>query len=459
MPEAQDPAGRIHRIHSAIADFLNDRLQAKLSKLHEGDSKREKLVAQYQPAAWLEDAARRVRQIGAVTHALKGVHSDAKGSSLYVEPSKMVFRPEVVGSHVLGAAFVYDVDGNAAVLDVYKFLKLEVDGRALLDYLLEDDSAALRALSDDESIAREWRAAFVGLMQVRRNGVASHALAKQVYWLTGEDAAEDTQYHLLAPLFATSLAQPIHDVLQEYRYGDANKAARNARREGKEHEGVFRDYPALAVRKLGGTQTQNVSQLNAERGGVNYLLGSLPPQWDPSVPRQLWGVTSVFGPVFMRYGHVRGTVQAFLGFLEKDPPSNMETRDRVDVYVDRLIDDLVAMASEIRRSLPTGWTADPRCTLPLEERLWLDPWRAEKDEEFSRAWQFMDWPARIGHRFGNWLNERLKTKFSYVGEVEYRQWKKELLLDEDEIGWARDLHGLRTDLDAPHYIPTRRGKV
>ncbi|WP_276808210.1 type I-F CRISPR-associated protein Csy1 [Castellaniella defragrans] len=458
MSKAQDLARQIHHIREVIAAFLQDRLEAKLSKLPTDDPKREDLIAQYQPVTWLEDAARRVRQIQAVTHALKAVHPDARGTNLFVEPSGM--KPHaVVGSHLLGAGFASDVVGNAAALDVYKFLKLEVDGRTLLDWLSEDDPAAVQALSDDETKAREWQSAFVGLVQARDEDVASHALAKQIYWLAGEDAADDAQYHLLAPLYATSLAQSVHEVLQEGRFGEANKAARAARREGREHEGVFRDYPALAVRKLGGTKPQNISQLNSERGGVSYLLGSLPPQWDLSVYRQFWGVTSVFGPVLMRYGDVRATLRALLRFLRKDPPSNMETRNRVDAYVDRLIDELVAMASEIRRSLPTGWTADPRCVLVREERFWLDPWRAEEDSEFRSGWLFMDWPAQIGHRFGNWLNGRLREHFKYVGEIEHRQWKKELLLDEDEAGWARALHELRTDLDAPHYIPTREGTV
>lgn len=449
---------RIHRIRAVVASFLQERLEAKLSKLPADDPKRGDLTAQYQPAAWIEDAARRVRQIQAVTHALKGVHPDARGTNLYVEPSGMTPHV-VVGSHVLGADFVSDVVGNAAALDVYKFLKLEADGRTLLDWLSADDPAAVRALSDDETKAREWRSAFVGLTQAREGMAASHALAKQVYWLTGEDAADDAHYHLLAPLFATSLAQSVHEVLQEDRFGDANKAARAARREGKEHEGVFRDYPKLAVRKLGGTKPQNISQLNSERGGVSYLLGSLPPQWDLNVPRQLWGVTSVFGPTLMRHGDVRAILRALLRFLKKDPPSNVETRDRVDAYVGDLIDELVDMAGEIRHSLPKGWTADPRCSLAYEEQLWLDPWRAEDDSDFRGKWMSMDWPAQIGRRFGNWLNARLRTYFPYVGDVEHRHWKKELLLDEDEAGWAHALHELRADLDAPHYIPARRGKV
>jgi len=128
------------------------------------------------------------------------------------------------------------VVGNAAALDVYKFLKLEVDGRTLLDWLSVDDPAVLCALSEDEAASREWQSAFTGLTQVREGRAESHALAKQVYWLAGEDAADDEQYHLLAPLFPTSLVQAVHQVLQEDRFGEANKAARAARRENKEHE-------------------------------------------------------------------------------------------------------------------------------------------------------------------------------------------------------------------------------
>ena len=458
MQEKQDIIGRIRHIRAVITAFLYERLEAKISKLSAEDPKREDLIAQYQPEAWLENAARRVRQIQAVTHALKASHPDARGTNLYVEPSRMALHTEV-GSHVLGTGFESDVVGNAAALDVYKFLKLEVDGRSLLDWLVADDPAALRALSHDEAKARERRSAFIGLTAARDEAVSSHALAKQTYWLVGEQAADDGQYHLLAPLFPTSLVHSVHAVLHDARFGDANKAARAARRENKEHDGFFRDYPALAVRKLGGTKPQNVSQLNSERGGVNYLLGSLPPQWDLNVPRRMWGVTSVFGPVFMRHGDVRSTLRAMLGFLQKDPPANVETRDRVGAYVDNLIDELVAMAGEIRLSLPNGWTADPRCALVPEEQYWLDPWRAEADVEFRRQWMFMDWPAQIGHRFGNWLNERLKTLSPHLGDVEHRHWKKELLLDEDESGWAQALHTLRTDLDGPHYIPTRGGQA
>ena len=458
MQESQQLAGQISHIRETIDAFLADRLTARLNKLSADDPKRVELIAKFERSAWIGDAANRVRQIQAVTHSLKAIHPDARGTNLYVNPASMP-PLDVVGSHVLPAGFASDVVGNAAALDVYKFLRLEVEGRNLLDRLLTGDPAATAALSDDKDQAETWRLAFIGLIRDSERDLVSHTLGKQTYWFIGEDPADDVQYHLLAPLFATSLAQVVHDVLHEDRYGEANKVARAARRSHQEREGVLRDYPALAVRKLGGINAQNVSQMNAQRGGINYLLGSLPPRWDKSVPRNLWGVASVFGPVLMAQGDVRVVVRNLLRFLRKDPAPNMETRNRVDSYVDSLIDEVVAMAGGFHRTLPKGWTADPRCKLTPEERLWLDPLRAEDKGVFRRDWLCMDWPAQIGSRFANWLNARLKTYFPSVGDIEHRRWKRELLVDEDLSGWTQQLHGLRVRLDAPRYIPTRGGRI
>lgn len=452
MQDSQDPEGT-RRIRASIAAFLQDRLQTRLDKLAVDDPKRAELIAQFEPDAWLEDAARRVRQIQTVTHALKPIHPDARGTNLYVVPSQLP-PLDLVGSHVLGQGFVSDVVGNAAALDVYKFLRLQVDGRSLLDGLLADDPVVVRALSADPKRAKQWQIAFVGLTQGKDGALASHTRAKQVYWLAGEDATDDAQYHLLAPLYATSLAHAVHEVVQEDRFGETNKAARAARRAGEEHADVLREYPNLAVQKFGGTKPQNISQLNSERGGVNYLLASLPPQWRPRKLRQPWGVTSVIDQMLLHRDGVRPTVRALLRFLLAQPPSNADTRDRVDGYVSSLIDELVILATELQQGWPDGWTADARCELVPEEQLWLDPTRAEDDEAFRRQWMQMDWPAQVGHRFGNWLNAQLSGRLP-VGEAEQRQWRKELLVDESEQGWAQRLHEVRARLDAPHHIPTR----
>lgn len=433
-----------------IAQFISERLQAKLDKLKDDDPKRVELLEQYQVETWINNAARRVMQIQAVTHSLKPIHPDARGSNLYVEPSGLPPLAEL-GSHALGDHFESDVVGNAAALDVYKLLKLEVGGRSLLTALLARDADALAALHADPAQAQTLGDAFVSLTEPRSGGPSSHALAKQLYWLTGNDACSDEDYTLLAPLYATSLAHAVHTHVQEARFGETNKAARQARRERKAHDGVFHDYPGLAVQNMGGTKPQNISQLNSERRGMNYLLSSLPPQWRISALRLPAKASSVFDRLFIARPEVRHTVRMLRRFLESDPKPNLATRQRREVLIDALLDELVSMAAELQQALPPGWSEyDKRFDqLHRSEQLWLDPLRTELPDQsaFAREWLEMDWPSTVGKRFANWLNEQLRGKLP-LGDAEAREWEKVLLADED--GFQQQLRSLRNRLDGAH---------
>lgn len=139
----------------AIEHFLKGRLDAKLDKLPPDDPKRAELIAQHACETWLEDAARRVAQIQIVTHTLKPIHPDARGTNLFRAPEDLPPHLEV-GSHLLGQDFSSDVVGNAAALDVFKLLKLPVDGRPLLAWMQDGDRDLIAALSDDTDKAGEW---------------------------------------------------------------------------------------------------------------------------------------------------------------------------------------------------------------------------------------------------------------------------------------------------------------
>ena len=447
MSEAPDTGGKAG-YRAAISAFLQERLQAKLDKLKPDDPQRDAVIASFAHDVWLTSAAKRVEQIQAVTHSLKPIHPDARGTNLYVEPRTLPPLAEL-GSHALGERFVGDVVGNAAALDVYKMLKLEVNGRSLLTALLAHDADALAALHADPAQAEKLRDAFVSLTQPRAEGPSSHTLAKQLYWLTGTDACDDAHYTLLAPLYATSLAHAVHAQVQEDRFGEANKAARQARRERKVHDGVFHDYPGLAVQNMGGTKPQNISQLNSERRGMNYLLSSLPPKWKVNAQRFPTHADSVFTRYFDSRPLVRQTVKTLRRYLESNPNPVKDTRDHRKELVDMLVDEMVNMAAELQHALPPGWTLDdPRFSaLNEDEQTWLDALRAELPEEddFANRWLAMEWPDAIGTRFGNWLNARLEGKLSF-SDIEFRAWKKELLTDED--GFSQQLRERRKRIRA-----------
>jgi len=431
---------RIAGLRAVIADFLRKRLEDKLDKVKddekEADTKRIDLHRAHQPATWVEDAARRVTQIQAVTHSLKPIHPDAKGTNLYSPPATLAPLDEV-GSHCLGADFAGDVVGNAAALDVYKFLKLNYQGSSLLDLVQGKDVDLTAAFCDDRTTAESWMEAFAG-MTAARGRLASHALAKQLYWLTGSDPHDDSQYHLLAPLYASSLAHRVWEQIQDDRYSEAAKAARQARRDSEWSDRPVREYPQLAVQKLGGTKPQNISQLNSERRGSNYLLASLPPTWRSLDIRPLLRTDTMFRR-YERRDEVRQTVRALLAFLKSDPAKNIESRRQRNELVDVLIDELLQYAAELR-ALEPGWSQQQDCWLSPAERHWLDPEGTAAACEVSGLPLPADTAERVSEAFANWLNHRLRDGHSRIplplGDPEFLEWSRRMLeqIQADERG-------------------------
>jgi CRISPR-associated protein Csy1 len=417
---------RSAELRAVIVEFLNKRLADKLDGI-KGDNpedeplrqqRRTELHQQFQPATWLEDAARRASQIQAVTHSLKPVHPDAKGTSLYCLPAELASLP-VVGSHCLGADFAGDVVGNAAALDVYKFLKLEHSSQSLLALCLQNDADFAAALSDDAATAQAWMDAFASLT-APRGQLASHTLAKQLYWPVTDNPHRDDGFHVLSPLYASSLAHKVYGQLQDDRFSDEAKAAREAKRADTFSERPVREYRHMAVQQLGGTKPQNISQLNSERRGNNHLLASLPPVWQSVAVKPVLNTDSLFHR-YSRRPLVRQHVKALLDFLKTDPHPNQATRNQRAGYVDSLLDEFFQFTAELRELEP-GWSQHADCDLSMAQAHWLDPLGAAPSAPLDRV-------ETISRDFAGWLNAQLHAALP-VGDPEFVAWRKRMT---DEI--------------------------
>lgn len=440
MNEESECLSRSKQFRLAIAGFIEARREDKL-KGKEDDAE---TASKYEYRTWLANAARRVGQIQAVTHVLKATHPDARGTSLHVAPCKLPQHAEI-GSHLLGDDFAADVVGNAAALDVFKFLKIEVDGRRLLDWMQAGDPDLKAALSDDQGTAAAWMSGFASLLRPDAEP-ATHPMAKQLYWLVGDEPHEDSQYHLLQPLFSSSLAHAVHADIQEARFGETNQKARQAFRDKVPSAVHYRDYRNLVARKLGGTKPQNISQLNSERRGMNYLLPSLPPPaWQPR-GMHLLKQDSAFDHL-LRFGGMRELVRTLIGFLKSDPEPTMETRNHRETIEQAIGQELAMFGVAVRGRHDPGWTRDPDCQLPQCERLWLDPDRADlplrdaaeapkgraDDEAFKTDYERGDWVDEVAERFGNWLNSRLRDAgLVTVALPERNHWASLAILD---VAW------------------------
>jgi CRISPR-associated protein Csy1 len=415
------PPGSVAQIKAAINGFLQERLQPKLEKLTpEEDEQRQALLLDYLPANWIPDAARRVGQIQQVTHALKFTHPDARGSSLSVA-GNVAAGEGMVGTHTVAKTLSPDVVGNAAALDVYKFLRLSVSGKTILDLAVADDPALAEAFSDDAGLAQAWMSALATLAQAKTQP-ASNKLAKQVYWPVG-----DKDYHLLAPLFPTSLVHGVWKRIREDRFSDEAKAAREAKRNELAHPHGYCEYPDMAIQNFGGTKPQNISQLNSERYGENFLLPSLPPNWKSAEIRPPVAVNSVFERVFGSRPRVRELVRILRDFLVsvEHAGTTKRIRDKRAELAALIRDEAFQYAAELHQLEP-GWSRQPECRLNSAEQCWLDPERAEDDADFASLRRKGDWPEEVCRRFGNWLNGRLTTPNTPMGAIEAAHWREVL---------------------------------
>lgn len=130
-------------------------------------------------------------------------------------------------------------------------------------------------------------------------------------------------------------------------------------------------------------------------------------------------------------------------FLERVSHNNLSIRQHRAAIVAEICDAAHDYAARLRL-LDPGWTADERCRLHEAERLWLDPLRVEDDEEFLKQRLRNDWPVKVAHRFGNWLNAALFSKKLPVGDNEQTEWKHEF---GRELDLFREV--LETDRDEP----------
>lgn len=383
------------------------------------EAERKKQTEFFQLGPLLSSGAACVSQIQMATHIVKGIHPDPRikaSTNLNVDPSAL---PDIslVGSHSLVRNVQVDATGNGAfnkkVFEIFSLLQTRFEDSTILALLKQGDADAAAALSDDPSQAAKIASELAGIDEPRCVGAASHTLAKQIYWPVGSDPHDDSGYHLLAPLYPTSLVHRFYLTLQEDRFGEPAKAAREARKANAWHERPVREYPNMAVQKLGGTKPQNISQLNSERRGENCLLASLPPVWQSLKVKPLLNVDSLF-KVFGSRREVRTFAEHLRRFLEVDPARNKEARHRRDELVDALLDELMQFTAEVH-TLDAGWSADPQCDLPPHQCAWLDP-----DATGVTQGDLID---RIASDFANWLNAQLRDPLP-IGDAEYLYWCK-----------------------------------
>lgn len=372
--------------------------------------KRQELLTAFKHAAWLTDAAHRAKQINFVTHPIKFTHGDAKGSSIYALGGGDDTSTTYVTTSTLKRPSI-DVDGNAAALDVAGLLQLAADGMSVGQRIAEGDISALASFAENNVQLEDWRLGFA--QALTNTELRTHTLAKQVYI-----PLPDGSYHLVSPLFASSLAQEIYTRVSDSRFSEESKELRRLRREKRHSPQTLVEFRDIAVQTYGGTKPQNISSKNSSRRGRAYLVSCEPPSWKnvPQPPRN----HDTFWRGYER--RVWATVRRLIAFLEKlpDDANNLRIRDARAEFVDELIEQFLLYSTEIQAAFKPGWSIATELT--RVEQFWLDPWSS--DEGFQQERASSNWQRKLAEQFAFWLNRKLSAKKMLLKDTEYHEWRK-----------------------------------
>lgn len=413
-------------IRSAIRHFLASRYAEKAEDLYKQLAKaqakndapgiataEEKIAAlqrKYQPEIWLaEDAERFARQLKFGTHTSKGIHPDSQGDNINFRPEHAL-PDTLVGSQCLPHPKL-DATGNAAALPLAAFFDIAVGEHTLRDLLLQDHPALRGAFADDAALSERYQSLFQSALRGDIAFPVTHERNKQILWPLGED-----RYCTLIPLHPSALVHHVYQEIQFLRYDEQQTRLRRNRREQQGEALPHAEIAPLAYITLGGSKPQNISQLNSQQRGINYLLPSLPPQYErPAHPHLRKSSTSFFNNG-LRY-QCRMGMQT-LREVVKAKQNNKDIRELREQALETITLQILLLSENIRETWPPGWSREyPR--LCAEEKYWLDPHDAHEAPA--------EWIDDIPQRFALWLNQWLRDQFKSIADdfadSEYQEWR------------------------------------
>ncbi len=322
---------------------------------------------------WLPNAAKRAGQISISTHPCTFTHPSArKNKNGYVTSVIAAAERKSDGFFRSGNVYVEpDALGNAAALDVYKFLTLVMnDGKSLLSHIQNETPLARALLNDNEEGYAELRAGFLQMIAPDSDVITSSKI-KQVYFPIAFD-----DYHQLSLLTNSGLLFELRSRVDAIRFSEQQKEIRELKRSNQYSEYGCEDIYGITTIGFGGTKPQNISVLNNQYAGKAHLLLSCPPELKSRysrLPRQ-----NFFFEIINPW-QIKETFDAYLRFLKTDY-NNINIREGRDYRVEEYFDYIVQKMWQVRVSFDE-YQGDLPESLPAYQKIWLFPEKQNEREE------------------------------------------------------------------------------
>jgi CRISPR-associated protein Csy1 len=411
-------------IDPAVTEFFDQRKEAWLKKnVKSGDSEASAAEASrlceetFALAEWLPNAAKRAGQISIATHPCTFSHPSARKNKNGTVTSIIAnCAYEADGFLRTGNVSVEpDALGNAAALDVYKFLNIVLqDGETLLWHISSDSDLAKKILDIPTATYADLKEGFMAMLQVAGDDFVTSSKIKQIYFPVSNS------YHQLSVLTNSGLVFELRRRLDDMRFSDQVKATRDLKKKGEYSETGFSEIYDLTTIGYGGTKPQNISVLNNQNGGKAYLLASVPPALtvrEVRFPKSDFFNESINFRQFKElYEDLHKVMKIELGGNITRQKLLTARDNRLKALVLKIMDFVYVMreASIVQYKETSG--------LPIAQVIWLCAEKAD-DRDSSDAW--LD---EIIHDCTRWLNytyaKLLGDKQILLGNEEFNEMKR-----------------------------------
>ncbi len=410
----------LHQLETSIEDFLATRKANKLKKeitsaltIEEKVELEASIEAMFTLKNWLPNAASRASQLSLVSHPAKFTHPSAKTTPVIFDGE---FRPD---GYLRSGNVKVDLDafGNAAAMDVYKFLSLTLnDGKTVLHHLEERSSTIKELFSDVSSHFDEICDQFLAIKNSNHQEAYTSAKIKQVYFPVSDS------YYLLSILTPSGLVYEMKSRINEMHFSEKTKLARELKRKNQLSEDGFDEIYNLTTIGYGGTKPQNISVLNSANAGKAYLLPCVPPTLD--VPHQRLPKKDFFSDILWskRFFEYFDGIQS----LKEGDVNNLGVREALKNNIQSIINDVLEEVWKIRSK--TAWSFEPNYNkLHSAQKIWLD--EARLDERSSND----AWFEEIAEQFTRWFVNAYKKRTKQLDGYDSRRFKEAVLENKENL--------------------------
>jgi len=361
--------------------------------------------------AWLDENVIKKISLGSriikSTHPLKFSHSSALNDGVLVDYEDEF--PLLNTASISNDSKTFDMaHNNGALISISRFLALSYGGYSIYDLIFEKDFCFLDGFYKNKDQLEIWKSGFSELIEKRN--IKSASFTKQVYFPVGSE-----NYHLLAPLISSTLAESIFTKITSEKY---KKRSDHFDENGSLSPRLIIPKNKNAVVRIGGNNPQNVSMLNRGRNwklykdskssyGVYFVVSSEAPVWHSQQKAPIYK-TNFFYELSRSY-EVKENIQYLSDFLTRFESLKLSIKDPkrmrwIEEWIGNLVDEVLVYVKTIQ-ALPARWSATEGIKLKSEHQVLLDCYR--QDEDFLAMKNSSDWQTVIIQDFAAWLNNRL----------------------------------------------------